>query len=372
MTFKTVKFSKTNNADIMGTLRVRVKEYFDSKNIVRYGDSSMIFKTVFMVCLYFIPYLIVMTGLVTGTWTIFGMWLLMGLGMAGIGFSIMHDANHGSYSKNEKVNKYMGYLINIIGGSSVNWKIQHNVLHHSFTNIDGFDEDISIGKMMRFSPHQPRLGIHRLQHIYAWFFYCFMTLNWIVSKDFLQLFRYKNMDLLKGQKRTFKGLFAELIVSKLVYIVLFVVLPVILLPIPWYLTLLFFFIMHALASLIVGVIFQCAHIMPFCEYPLPDDDGNIENNFTMHQLLTTANFSPKNRLFSWFIGGLNYQIEHHLFPNICHVHYRGISKIVKETAAEFGVPYNEHSNFFKAVKNHLYMLRDLGRYDEVSVSYETK
>ena len=112
--------------------------------------------------------------------------------------------------------------------------------------------------------------------------------------------------------------------------------------------------------------------MPFCEYPLPDDDGNIENNFTMHQLLTTANFSPKNRLFSWFIGGLNFQIEHHLFPNICHVHYRGISKIVKETAAEFGIPYNEHSNFYKAVKNHLYMLRDLGRYDEVSVSYETK
>jgi len=369
MAFKTIKFSNNKTNDIMGTLRIRVKEYFDSKNLARYGDSSMVWKTVFMISLYLIPYFLMLSGLVTNTWTIFGLWLLMGFGMAGIGFSIMHDANHGSYSKNEKVNKYLGYLINIIGGSSVNWKIQHNVLHHSYTNIDGFDEDISIGKMLRFSPHQPRLFIHRAQHIYAWFFYSFMTLNWIISKDFLQLFRYNEKDLIKAQKRTFKGLFIELIISKLFYIFFFVVIPVILLPIPWWQTLLFFFIMHAVASFIVAIIFQCAHIMPTSDYPLPDDDGNIENNFTLHQLLTTANFSPTNRLFSWFIGGLNFQIEHHLFPNICHIHYRNLSNIVRETAAEYGIPYNEHPNFYKAVKNHIIMLRDLGKYDDLPEYY---
>ncbi len=368
MKFKAIKFSP-GNTDIMSVLRKRVKEYFDSNNIARYGDSSMVWKTVFMISLYFIPYLLMISGIVTGTFAIFGLWMLMGFGMAGIGFSIMHDANHGSYSKNENVNKYLGYLINLIGGSSVNWKIQHNVLHHSYTNIDGFDEDISIGKMLRFSPHQKRYKVHRLQHYYAWFFYCFMTLNWIVSKDFMQLFRYRKMDLIKGQKRSFGALFAELIVSKLLYIFLFVVLPVVLIPVPWWQTILFFLLMHFIASLIVGTIFQCAHVMPTSDYPLPDDNGLVDNNFTLHQLLTTADFSPKNRLFSWFIGGLNFQIEHHLFPNICHIHYRGISSIVRKTADEFGIPYNVHSNFYKAVKNHIIMLRDLGKYDELPEYY---
>lgn len=366
MNFKALKFPNTKNSDLLGTLRIRVKEYFDTKKIARYGDSSMVWKTVFMISLYFIPYILMLTGIVANVWGILGLWLLMGFGMAGIGLSIMHDANHGSYSKNENVNKYLGYLINLIGGSSVNWKIQHNVLHHSFTNIDGFDEDISIGKILRFSPHQKRYKVHRIQHYYAWFFYCFMTLNWIVSKDFMQLFRYRQMGLLKGQSRSFSALLTELILSKLFYVFCFIVLPVVLLPVPWWQTLIFFFVMHAVASLIVGIIFQCAHVMPTSEFPLPDDKGYLENNFTIHQILTTANFSPGNKLFSWFIGGLNYQIEHHLFPNICHIHYRAISAIVKKTTAEFGIPYNVHSNFFKAVKNHLIMLRDLGRYDDLS------
>lgn len=369
MSFKALKFSNNRNTDIMGTLRIRIKEYFDSMKIARYGDSSMVRKTVIMLSMYIIPYLLMISGLVTNTWIIFGLWILMGFGMAGIGFSVMHDANHGSYSKNEKVNRYLGYLINLIGGSSVNWKIQHNVLHHSFTNIEGYDEDISIGKLMRFSPHQKRYWIHRIQHYYAWFFYCFLTMNWITSKDFLQLFRYNKMGLIKGQNRTFGSLLTELVLSKILYISLFVVMPVFLLPIPWWQTLIFFFIMHAIASLIISLIFQCAHVMPTSDYPLPDDSGNIENNFTLHQLLTTANFSPKSRLFSWFIGGLNYQIEHHLFPNICHIHYRRISAIVSKTADEFGIPYNVHSNFFKAVKNHVIMLRDLGKYDDASGCY---
>jgi linoleoyl-CoA desaturase len=104
-------------------------------------------------------------------------------------------------------------------------------------------------------------------------------------------------------------------------------------------------------------------VVPSSEYPTPDEEGQLQNNWAIHQMLTTANFSPKSSFFSWYIGGLNYQIEHHLFPNICHVHYRKISAIVKQTAQEFGVPYNVQPNFVKAVWSHGKMLKKLGRYD---------
>lgn len=366
MNFKTVKFSGGIHPDLMNTLRLRVTEYFKENNSHRFGDSSMIIKTVFMLSLYLLPYLIMITGLVTGYWTIFGLWIIMGLGMAGIGLAVMHDANHGSYSKNETVNKFLGALINIIGGNSVNWKIQHNILHHTYTNIEGLDEDINIKKVLRVTPHQKRHFIHRVQHYYAWFFYSLMTINWVLFKDFLQVYRYSKKGLLKNRNKSFSSQLNEIILFKALYILVFVVIPVIVLPIPWWLCLLFFLGMHLTASLIVGVIFQCAHVMPSSEFPLPDTDGKINTNFALHQILTTANFSPDNRAFSWFIGGLNYQIEHHLFPNICHIHYRKISDIVKKTTEEFGIPYNVHSNFYLAVKNHIKMLKNLGKYDNSS------
>jgi len=173
------------------------------------------------------------------------------------------------------------------------------------------------------------------------------------------------MGLIKTQNKTFKGLFAGLLASKLIYGFYFIVIPMMFLAIPWWETLLFFFSMHFVAGFILGCVFQCAHVMPTSEYPLPDGKGNLENNWTLHQFLTTTNFSPSNRIFSWLIGGLNYQIEHHLFPNICHVHYRNLSKIVKETTVEFGVPYNVHPNFIQAIWNHGRMLRYLGRYDNL-------
>lgn len=366
MKLKSVKFSGELHSDLMSTLRKRVKEYFERSKRHRFGDASMIRKTVFMLSLYLLPYIILISGLITGYWLIFGLWLLMGFGMAGIGLSIMHDANHSSYSKNENVNKILGALINIIGGNSVNWKIQHNVLHHTYTNIEGLDEDISIGKFLRVSPHQKRQSIHRIQHYYAWFFYSLMTINWVVFKDFHQMFRYSKMGLLKGQNKSFSSQLGEVILFKVLYISIFIVIPVIVSPVPWWLTVLFFLCMHFIASLIVGVIFQCAHVMPSSDYPLPDEEGKIKTNFTLHQILTTANFSPDSKFFSWFIGGLNYQIEHHLFPNICHIHYKNISEIVKKTTAEYGIPYNVHSNFYLAVKNHVKMLKNLGRYDKVS------
>ena len=328
----------------------------------------MVTKTIAMLAIYFTPYFLMLFGVITSGWIMLALWAVMGFGMAGIGLSVMHDANHGSYSKNRKVNVFIGNVMTLLGGSRTNWILQHNVLHHTFTNVDGMDEDINPGNFLRFSPHQKRHKAHRLQHIYAWPLYGLMTILWITTKDFKQILRYKKSGIIKQMKQPFSSLFTKLITAKVFYYVYALVIPLIFFPGPWYLTIVFFFVMHFIAGLTLAAIFQAAHVMPTSEYPLPDHDGKMGNNWAIHQMLTTANFSPNSKLFSWYVGGLNFQIEHHLFPNICHVHYKSISKIVKKTALEFGLPYNSQPNFMKALREHTRMLYRLGHYDQLQVA----
>ncbi|MCB0733837.1 MAG: acyl-CoA desaturase [Bacteroidetes bacterium] len=314
-----------------------------------------------MLSIYFVPYFLMVTGILTNSWVVFLCWILMGFGMAGIGLSVMHDANHGAYSKNKKINNAVSRVIWFIGGSASNWRIQHNVLHHSFTNIDHLDEDLDTVPFLRFSPHTEYRKIHKIQHLYAWFFYGLMTIMWATVKDFNQLNRYKRKDLLKTEKKSYNRLLTELILIKLGYYAFILVVPLLTLSQPWYLIILFFLAMHFIAGFILAIIFQPAHVMPQTTFPLPDDQGNMENKWAIHQLMTTVNFAPQSKLFSWYVGGLNFQIEHHLFPNICHIHYKRISRIIKETAHEFNLPYYTERTFFNAVSQHMRFLKQLGK-----------
>jgi linoleoyl-CoA desaturase len=366
MTNHSIKFPQGSANDFIGQLRKRVADYFESGKISRYGNFSMILKSVTILSLYLVPYFILLTVGVTNLFIVLGLWIIMGIASAGIGLSIMHDANHGSYSKNQAFNKYLGYLLNFIGGSAVNWKLQHNYLHHGYTNVEGMDEDIDTGVIMRLSPHQKRLKAHRWQHIYGWFIYGLMTISWVTAKDYAQLKRYRDKGLLVKQNKSYRWLMTELIISKGFFYSYLLVLPLIFSDVAWWQTIIFFITMHFLQGFILTIVFQPAHVMPTASFPLPDKDGNFENTWAIHQLLTTTDFAPKSRIFSWYVGGLNYQIEHHLFPNVCHVHYRKISELVKQTAQEHGIPYNVQKNFILALINHGKMLRKLGRYDVVT------
>ncbi len=355
------QFNTQDSPEFYKTLRKRVNQYFKENNISKYGNSAMKIKTVVLIAMYFVPLMMFYFGLVSNIWIIAGLWLVMGFGMAGVGMGIMHDANHGAYSKNKTVNKYLGKLLALAGGSDVNWKIQHNVLHHSFTNVHEIDEDIDTGGIMRFSPNQPRKKIHRFQSIYAWFFYGLLTLNWSLVKDFFQLSEYNKKQLLKTQNISYAKALLEIIFTKAFYFTLTLVLPMILLPIPWWQTVILFVLMHFVAGLVLSLIFQSAHVLQDTTFHLPKDNGSLENSWAIIQLSSTANFAPKSRILSWFIGGLNYQIEHHLFPTICHVHYKKISKIVKQTAQEFQLPYHEYPTFAHALINHFRFLHQLGK-----------
>lgn len=357
---KSIKFDKKGASEFSSTLHSRVIDYFKNTNKDKYGDHRMVLKTIFMLSVFFIPLGFIGSGLVTSTWLLFTLYIVSGLGMAGVGMGVMHDAIHGSYSKNPVINKYMGYTMNLIGANASVWKIQHNVLHHTYTNIDHGDDDINAPFFLRFSPNAKRYWIHRFQYLYIWFFYGLSTISWITSKDFVRAIRYKNMGYFKGGGE-FRKAIAKIAAWKVFYYSYALVLPLIMVPLPFWIIILAFLSMHFVTGILISLVFQTAHILSETSFPKPDEKGMIADEWITHQLATTSNYAPKSSIFSWLIGGLNFQVEHHLFPNICHVHYKKLSKIVAETAKEFKVPYLVKPTFFTALGDHVKMLRQLGR-----------
>jgi linoleoyl-CoA desaturase len=361
MKYSSIQFAKSRH-EFFSTLTQRVNHYFKVNNIERTANTHMIIKTIFMFVLYWTPYFLVISGNFTSTWSLLGLVTLMGLGTAGIGLSVMHDANHGSYSKKAWVNNLLGFSLNMIGGNAFNWKVQHNVLHHTYTNVHDVDEDISPRGVLRMAPGSDWKPFHRFQHLYAWPLYGLLTIVWIVAKDIGRLNRYDKDGLVKKQKTTAAMEWTILIFSKLVFISYYFVLPTLIVPeLQWYHPIIGFVVMHYIAGFILAIIFQPAHVIDGTEYPVPDDDGQLENNWAIHQLHTTTNFGRKHRAFSWYVGGLNYQVEHHLFPNVCHVHYRAIAPIVEQTAHEFGLPYKSKETFASALVAHFVLMKKLGQ-----------
>jgi len=358
--YTTLKFSNTR-PDFFATLNKRVNEYFKTNGITRHANTEMVVKTIFMFCLYFVPYAFIVSGSLLNPWVLIGLCIMMGLGKAGIGLSIMHDANHGSYSTKGWVNDLIGYSLNLIGGNAFNWKLQHNVLHHTYTNVHEADEDISPRGVLRMSPQSEWKALHRFQHIYAWFLYGLLTFVWIVVKDYGRILRYKKDGLVDKVKANFFKEMVILFLSKAVYFAYIFVIPILVLPFAWWQVFIGFFVMHYVSGFILSVIFQPAHVIDGTDYPEPDGEGRLENNWAIHQLRTTTNFAQRSKIFSWYVGGLNLQVEHHLFPNVCHVHYRKISKIVKATAEEFNLPYKSYDTFAQAMVGHAKLLKELGQ-----------
>lgn len=355
---KAVTFPATRR-DFTVTLNTRVNEYFKSKNIDKHGNAEMVIKTCCMFATYLVPYTLIILGIITGFWPLMISVIVMSAGLAGIGLSVMHDANHGAYSRHRWVNTLLGYSLNLVGANAFSWKMQHNVLHHTFTNVHEEDEDIGSRGVLRFTPHTEWKTIHRFQFIYAWFLYGMMTLAWMFIKDFARLHRYHKNGLAKTHNAKIVSEWFILISTKLFYIGYIIALPLIFTSLGWWQVLLGVFIMHYITGFILAIIFQPAHVIEGTEFPLPDENNQLENNWAIHQLLTTTNFGNKSRWFSWFVGGLNFQIEHHLFPSVCHVHYRKISGIVKTTALEFGLPYKSTETFLQALVKHFQLLRQL-------------
>jgi len=362
-----VKFINKEKTDFFGTVRKRVDKYFEDTGISRHANAAMIFKTIGMFTMFFGPYALILTNSFS-PWAMFGLTAIMGFGVAGIGLSVMHDANHGGYSSSATTNKIIGYCMNLIGGCACTWKIQHNVLHHTFTNIYHHDEDLDPSGAMRFTPSADYKPMFRYQHIYATFLYGLMTMMWVLHKDFKQLKRYSDKNLIKGVRGTYKKELAIIIFSKIFYYFYILLIPMLLVDISIFQWLAGFLLMHFITGVVLGYVFQMAHVIEETHFPEPKPGNSIENEWAIHQMYTTANFARKNKLLSWYVGGLNYQVEHHLFPKICHIHYSKLANIVKRTAEEFNIPYYDHPTFWSAIRSHFRLMKKLGQPNPVLVA----
>lgn len=359
MQVKFIDKNKDRNL-FLTTLKQRVDNYFDEQNITMFCNKKMVIKTIVLLNAYILPFIVILTFHLSAL-TTFLLWSLMGFALAGIGMSVMHDANHGAYSSNKKVNIIMGHTLNLLGGAVFNWKLQHNILHHTYTNVVHKDDDIDDKLIMRFSPHTTVKWYHKFQFVYAFAFYGILTLYWALLKDFVQFFQYTKEGVNRDSKNKNRQNLLKVVASKLFYFFVFIVLPLVILKMSVLPYLMGFLLMHFIAGIVLTVIFQLAHTVEGTNYPLPDESGIIENNWAIHQLNTTVNFSRKNKWLSWYVGGLNFQVEHHLFPAICHVHYPAIAPIVKSTAEEFGIPYLENKSFMEALRSHINVLKTFGR-----------
>lgn len=361
-----IKFVNKDKTEFYSVLKERVDNYFIENNISQHANFTMVFKTIVMLSLYFVPYFLIMTQ----GYSLMGMWacsLVMGLGLAGIGMSVMHDANHDAYSGSPFVNKLLSLSLSIVGGDNKNWKTQHNVLHHTYTNIHKHDRDIDDKVIMRFSPEGKYKKIQKFQVVYVFLFYSIMSLYWTTAKDFVQYIQFIKEGHNKESKLDQLKTLFTILIWKAVYWGYIIVLPIVLLNLSFGQVMLGFVSLHLVAGLILSVIFQLAHVVEDASFPVPDKNGNIDNEWAIHQLNTTADFARDNKFITFYVGGLNFQAIHHLFPRICHVHYPKIAPIVEKTAKEFGVKYLCNESFWSAFMSHMRVISKLGR-NETSFS----
>ena len=353
-----LKFPTAQGAPFYATLRQRVDVYFQSRQLSRHANGAMWAKTGFFLTGFVALYGLLLLGSF-GVGTRLALAGLLGACNAFIGFNICHDAMHGAFSANPRVNRMFSLLFNLVGANPYVWTLTHNLVHHTYTNIPGHDEDIEVAPgLLRMSPDEAWRPWQRYQHLYAFPLYGLASLSWVFRKDYVKFFqRQIGQQVSRHPRREYVNLFFY----KGLYHVFFIATPLLVLPLPWSQVLLGFLVLHLVEGVVMGLVFQLAHVVEGTAFPTPDGSGIMPEAWAMHQLQTTANFSPRSRVASFLCGGLNRQIEHHLFPRVCHIHYPALAAIVRQTAHEFGLPYLENPSFGAALRSHYRLLRRLGQ-----------
>ena len=338
-------------------LKSEVDRYFQEQKIRKTGDWRLFLKTAILIPCAITIYILflVYDSSIPETILIGG---LLGFMLACIGFNIMHDACHGSYSKYKRINDLFGFTMNALGGNAFIWKQKHNIIHHTYTNIDGMDDDIAKSPLIRQCQTQKWFPIHRIQHLYLPLVYSITTLAWTFITDFMKYFSGKVVST--GIKNMNTKEHIIFWVSKVLTIGVYILIPLLLKG--WLFWLLFFISMHLVFGLTLAFVFQLAHVVEHTEFEVVEaDPKTIETEWAVYQVKTTSNFAMDNKIVSWLVGGLNFQVEHHLFPRVSHVHYPAISKIVRNACQIHGLPYHHFPSMRAAIISHFKLMKELGK-----------
>jgi len=352
-----VTFDNRNN-QFYQTLKIEVDQYFEGKKVKKTGDWRLYFKTITLVSTAIVIYISLLFFKINALPALL-FCAVLGYVFACIGFAVMHDANHGSYSTKPWLNDALGLTANALGASSYFWKQKHNIIHHTYTNVDGIDDDIAKSPIIRQCDTQKWVPAHKVQHLYLLPIYALSSIFWLFFMDFTKYFSRK-IYTTEAWKLTTKN---HIIfwVTKICYFTFYMIIPAMVWGVgPW---LLGFFVLHAVMGVTLSLVFQLAHVVENTEFEnvALDETKHIESAWAEHEIRTTANFAMKSKMVSWFVGGLNYQIEHHLFPRVSHVHYPAISKIVMAKCLEYNLPYNKYDTMLQAVASHFRVMKTLGK-----------
>jgi linoleoyl-CoA desaturase len=350
------KFSSVSTS-FHSDLKKRISDYFNQVGKSTTGNYKLFIKAGIFVLSLIGVYIHLVFFTPPVFWAITECLVLGGL-TAAIGFNVMHDGSHGSFSRYKWLNTMAAMTVNFLGADNFMWRSKHNVIHHTYTNIHGVDDDIEARPLLRLCSEQKFYKIHKYQHWYFWMAYSLLYMWWVFVTDYKKYFlkRIGSVPLNKmsvSEHITFWGF-------KLVHAFLFVALPIYLLGFQtWVIG---FLIFALFAGFVLSIVFQLAHTVEHTHFPMPDEaTGKMEDEWAIHQIKTTANFATKNKLISWLVGGLNFQIEHHLFPKISHIHYPAISKIIRQACIEYGITYIEYPRLRLAVASHVSYLRQMGK-----------
>lgn len=348
----------TGKGTFFKNLKSKVDAYFVGKKLHPAGNGKLYLKgglqvfsaaTLYTVLVFFTPVAPVSLFLC----------VILGLNLAVIGFNIMHEGGHQSFSKYRWVNQASAYFLNVLGGITHYWKIKHNINHHTYTNIEGMDSDIDVKPFMRLHEAQPLRPYHRFQHVYWVILYGISYLAWVFYEDF-QKYCSGKVSINNERKRLSIKEHVIFWFTKLMFVGAYMIVPI--LTVGWLSWLIGFLIITFTCGLIISIVFQLAHVIEGTQFHVVGSvEGNVKQEWALHQINSTANFATSSKVLHWFLGGLNFQIEHHLFPRISHIHYPAISKLVRESCRESNIVYNEYTSVFKAIASHLLHLRRLGK-----------
>lgn len=349
---KLVKFGR--ESAFATSLQAGADAYFAQSSLPERDLPQMYLKTL-IIWTWFVASWCVLVLVPAAWWLKIPAAVSLGLAIAGIGMSVMHDANHGAYSRRPWLNRWVGYSIDCMGASSFVWRTKHNKLHHTWTNIGGLDDDLELGVLSRMSPHQKWLPLHRGQHFYMWALYGLLVPKWVLFDDFYNIVtgRVGPLPLPRLSARDW----VVMLSGKALHVGLGLVIPLLLYP--WYFALPLYFLVNAVAGVTLATTFQMAHCVQTAEMVALPDDGRLSDDWASHQLKTTVDFAPRNKLLGWYVGGLNFQVVHHLFPKVCHIHYAALSQVVARSARENGLTYRVQPTLAGSIASHYNWLHQM-------------
>ncbi len=338
-------------------LKQNINQYFEQNKVEKTGNWELFFKAIVLVGTLIAMYICLVIFKHSG-WLGITECVILSVAGSGIGFNVMHDGGHGSFSKYSWVNKLASVSLDVLGASSYLWNTKHNVIHHTYTNIEGVDDDIEPGIFLRFHNSQKKYGFHKYQYLYFWFLYALLYFFWVFQMDMVKYFKGKigRIDFPKMKLKDHLAYWGW----KLFYVTAFVAIPIYRVGIGnWAIGYATF---CACTGVLISIVFQLAHTVEHTNMVQikGTDPGIIEDEWTKHQIRTTANFATSNKIVNWFTGGLNFQVVHHLFPKISHVHYPAINDIIKKVCAKHELAYIEYKNTRTAIISHINFLKQMG------------